>query len=257
MNFTADDLNGCAPLCVNFSDLTTITGGTVTAWDWEANGTDFSSQQNPAECFNTPGSYDITLSVTTADGCTATQTLNNFLQVYANPVAAFTVNSTQVSESEPLIVMTDASTGASSWNWDFGDGSGSTQQNPTHAYGDSGTYCITLTVSTNQGCTDSDNICIDVIPEFSIYIPNTFTPNGDKINDIFFVHGRGIKELRMEIYDRWGEQIYTTGSQAIGWPGFMRDTNEPAKQDVYVYKIYVKNFKNEDSSYTGHINLIR
>jgi gliding motility-associated-like protein len=89
-----------------------------------------------------------------------------------------------------------------------------------------------------------------------IYIPNTFTPNDDKRNDWFQVEGVGIAEITMEIFNRWGESIYATNSLE-GWPGTIGSSSTFAKQDVYVYKIRVKDAIGDYHDFYGHVNLIR
>ncbi|MCX7744778.1 MAG: PKD domain-containing protein, partial [Flavobacteriales bacterium] len=256
-SFTAANLSGCSPVCTDFTDLSSVNGSTITNWSWSSNGTNFSNQQNPTQCFTNTGLYDISLTVTSAQGCSATIVLNDFIQVFPNPVADFFINPDLIPSGNPVAQFINASSGnITSWNWDFGDGNTSTLENPNHNYSDTGVYCVTLTVITANGCQANAQNCLYVYPEFVIYIPNTFTPNDDKINDFFSVEGQGIKSIQMFIYNRWGEPIYSTDNLQ-GWPGFIRNTSEIAKQDVYVYKIYVTDILDGKHEYHGHVNLLR
>lgn len=256
-NFTADILNGCEPLCVNFSNLSTISGNAnINNSTWSANGMNIGSGNSPYHCFNNPGSYNIELTATSTDGCQSSLTLTNFITVYPMPVAQFFITPNQIPVSDPTVLIQDASVNADSWSWSFGDGNTSNNQNPIHTYADTGQYCINLVVSTNYGCQDQITHCVYVYPEFSIYIPNSFTPNDDKLNDIFNVIGRGIKNFEMYIFNRWGDSIFYTNSITEGWNGLISDGTF-AKQDIYVYKIYIEDTKNDTHEFIGRVNLIR
>lgn len=256
-NFSGVNLSGCTPVCATFTDLSMVIGSNITGWTWSVDGTPVSAQQNPTYCFNNPGLYDITLQVTSALGCTNTFTINDMVQVYPNPSVDFFMNPSYVPQSNPIVQFTDATSGnVLNWNWMFGDGGTSTAQNPQHTYGDTGTYCVTLSVITVNGCAGQDVGCLYVYPEVFIYIPNTFTPNDDKLNDWFQVEGVGIAEITMEIFNRWGESIYVTNS-LTGWPGTIGSSTTIAKQDVYVYKIKLLDAVGEYHDFYGHVNLIR
>lgn len=257
VGFSANTVMGCAPLCVNFTDMTQVQGSNIVAWTWMVDGNAISALQNPTYCFLNPGMYDISLQATSADGCVATQGINDMIQVFMNPIADFFITPSTVPQSNPFVQFTDASLGAPvSWYWDFANGSTSAMQNPSFTYADTGTYCVTLTVATVNNCQSSVQHCLYVFPEVFIFIPNTFTPNDDKSNDFFQVHGQGIQEITMDIFNRWGECIYTTTS-LLGWPGMIGSTETMAKQDVYVYKIRIVDVFNEIHDFYGHVNLIR
>ncbi|MCZ2442553.1 MAG: gliding motility-associated C-terminal domain-containing protein, partial [Flavobacteriales bacterium] len=256
-NFTAVNLIGCSPVCTEFSDLSTISAGSVTGWEWSANGTIFSNQQNPTQCFETPGIYDIFMTAMSDQGCTASFIINDLITVFANPVANFSSYPEVITSEDPTVYFTNNSTAnAVTWSWNFGDGAFSDLENPKHMYADTGEFCITLTVTTVNNCPSTVINCIYIYPEYQIYIPNSFTPNGDKINDFFSVGGMGYVSLEMEIFDRWGESIYFTDNN-IGWPGTIGSSDIIAKQDVYVYKIWVTSNLGEKFEYYGHINLLR
>jgi PKD repeat protein len=154
--FTADVVAGCAPLVVNFMDLTT---GTVDSWSWEITGgtPGTSTEQNPNITFNTPGTYDVTLTVTNPNGSyPITQT--SMIVVAPTPTASFDANL-----SGSIYSFTNNSTGATSYTWDFGDGSmTSTEMNPTHSYGLSGSYTVQL-ISNGPCGADTTELLLAVV----------------------------------------------------------------------------------------------
>ncbi|MCX7745155.1 MAG: PKD domain-containing protein, partial [Flavobacteriales bacterium] len=257
INFTASALTGCGSLCVDFTDGTTVSGSTIQQWSWTVDGVEISTQQNPNYCFNQPGFYSVGLTVTSTAGCSSTLVQNNYIQVFSQPIADFYMNPEQVPIADPFVQFIDASSGfINNWQWDLGDGTILNQQHVFHTYSDTGTYCITLTVTSAGNCQSSVTHCLYVFPEFFVYIPNSFTPNGDKLNEVFNVEGVGIKTIRMEIYNRWGEMIYETETMN-GWPGTIRTTTDEAEQGVYAYKIVVTDYQNKVYEHIGHVNLIR
>lgn len=154
--FTADVVSGCAPLVVNFLDQTT---GTVNSWYWEIQGgtPNTSTEQNPTVIFDTPGTYDVTLTVTNPDGSyPITQT--SMIVIEATPTAAFDANL-----SGSVYSFTNNSTDATSYIWDFGDGSmTSTEMNPTHSYALSGSYTVQL-ISNGPCGADTTELLLAVV----------------------------------------------------------------------------------------------
>jgi gliding motility-associated-like protein len=256
---SGDVLSGCAPLCVNFTDNST--GGAATSWLWDFGDGNTSTLQNPNHCYNVPGPYTVILTVTTANGCTNTITMANYINVFANPVAAFTAGPQPTTELNPLINFTDQSTGADTWSWSFGDvlNSSSTLQHPSFEYPSSGCYDVTLTVTTVNGCVSStvDEICID--PDVTLFVPNAFTPNADGSNDMFFPQGIGIDpdQFEMWIFDRWGNLIYYTEDMSQGWNGCVQGSSVIAQIDTYVWKIKAVDMLGKKHSLIGKVSLIR
>jgi gliding motility-associated-like protein len=147
--------------------------------------------------------------------------------------------------------------------WDFGDpGSGllnnSSQMNPSHEYLYSGTYYVTLMVENGYGCRDYvvKPIYVDIV--YNVYIPNVFTPDGNGLNDVFQPKGIGIdeSEYKMMIFDRWGELIYESNNFQKGWDGSVKGSRGKAKEDVYVYKIFIKDLKGKIHEYVGHVTCL-
>jgi uncharacterized protein (TIGR02145 family) len=148
--FTVNTTSGNAPLTVNFSDQSI---NNPTSWQWDFGDGGTSIQQNPNYTYNTEGAYTVSLSVINSYG-SDTEEKSDYITVSSGgntPIAEFTVNTT--SGNAPLTVsFTDqSSNNPTSWQWDFGDGGTSTQQNPTHAYNNTGTYTVTLTATNIYG----------------------------------------------------------------------------------------------------------
>jgi gliding motility-associated-like protein len=120
-------------------------------------------------------------------------------------------------------------------SWDFGDGSGSSEFSPRHTYATKGRYLVTLTVLDDAGCLIDYSKLLEVLDYF-IEIPNVFTPNGDQLNDTFFPKFRFIRNLELQIMNKWGELIYrSTRLDDVGWDGTV--SGQEAPEGLYVYKI--------------------
>jgi gliding motility-associated-like protein len=261
-NLSADITSGCAPLCVNFSDLSAaLAPAVITGWLWDFGDGNTSNQQNPSHCFDDPGNYNVTLNVTTGAGCSANITMANYINVFANPVAAFGASPQPTTILNPTIFFIDSSSNAVQWNWSFGDlaNSSSSDQNPQFTYPDPTCYSVLLTVTSADGCQDtaSQIVCID--PDVSIYVPNTFTPNEDGRNDVFFPVTIGIdpNHFEMWIFDRWGNMIYYTDDINDGWDGRVQGASDFAQIDSYVWRIKAKDVLSKKHDLIGHVNLIK
>lgn len=154
----------CPGVPVSFTDASTSTG-TVVGWNWNfGDGSAGSAVQNPTHVYPAGGPYNVSLIVTSNNGCV--DTLNQTVNVYYKPDAEFDANGICLSDGTAFY---DSSTvvGASinAWTWDFGDSStGSTTQNPTHNYPGAGTYNATLIVQSSQGCKDTISHSVSVLP---------------------------------------------------------------------------------------------
>jgi gliding motility-associated-like protein len=249
--------SGCMPLCVTFANNTPNTASI--AWTF-GNGLGTSTLANPTYCFTTNGSYDVSATVTDNIGCVGSTTMVNYVTVYPLPTAGFTASPQPATQLNNQVTFTDQSSGAMSWIWSFGaDDSASVLQNPVYTFQDTGTFNVQLIVTNQYGCQDDVTIPILVLADYALFIPNTFTPNGDGINDVFFPLGVGVNpdNFIMYIFDRWGNMIYKTSTWPGGWDGTVQNTSRACQQDTYVYKIATMNPEGTRKVYIGHINLIR
>ena len=147
------------------------------------------------------------------------------------------------------------------WFWDFysnGKDTISNKTNPSYAFPEVGNYFTFLKVTSNHGCIDSTVKQITVAEDITFFIPNSFTPNGDGNNEIFMPKGVGVKKYRMDIFDRWGQLVFTSTDFNQGWDGKSKKGGDVLPGDVYVYKISLTNTSNSKPQYfTGHVTLIK
>ncbi len=150
--FNASPRVGCPPLTSNFS---TATPPSPLTYLWNFGDGASSTSSNPSHTYTTSGTFDVTLTVTDAIGCTNTVTRSSFIQTI-NPAANYVPPPTTIGCVPLTAQFTDGAIGGSSWNWDFGDGITSNLQNPVHVYSTPGTYTVSLTtVSNGGGCAQS------------------------------------------------------------------------------------------------------
>lgn len=115
--------------------------------------------------------------------------------------------------------------------------------------------CYKIQAVTAAGCKAIDEVCIEVTNDFAIYIPNIFTPNYDGLNDVFLVYGTGITKLEMNIFDRWGEKLFTSNDQKKGWDGTSKGLE--CKDDVYTYLVNYTTMDGKKHTKTGHVTILK
>lgn len=257
VSFISDKVSGCAPLCVEFINTTPNTH--TVHWLFGNNNT--SSSTPAVNCYNEPGSYHVTLIVTDNNGCSNTILQNNYITVHPNPKAGFSATPQPATVINSTIYFKDESLTATSWVWAFGDAnaSGASTKNPFFEYPDTGNYEVSLTITNEFGCTATTTKIIRINPDHVIYIPNTFTPNGDGKNDFFMPLGLGINSENYEflIFDRWGSLIFKSTDPINGWDGRANNGDQVAQQDTYVWKLSTADIFGKKHRYAGHVNLIR
>jgi gliding motility-associated-like protein len=140
--------------------------------------------------------------------------------------------------------------------WFFQDGTASMEFSPTHTFTDTGTYYVLLVITNSAGCIDSVIYPVIAYPDFHVWIPSGFTPGNDKLNEYFSPVGQGWRTAEMRIYNRWGEQIFTTFDIRLFWDGKRLDGTFYTN-DVYVYTMQFKTPIGEVHKRMGTITLVR
>lgn len=235
-----------------------VTGGSgVYSYNWS--NTETTSSINDLAA----GNYTVTAS----DGtCTTTATAN--VGSTPGPTAGFSANPNVLTVSEGTVVFTDNSIGTIvNWEWNFGDNSpyGSGSQT-AHQYTAIGDYVVTLLVTDMNGCTDTVSGLIRVLDDFTLYIPNAFTPDEDGLNDGFSPVGRNVdpESFEMYIFDRWGDVMYYTTEWDVytakePWNGtkYNKGTRDDIVVGVYVYRINLKELEGIKHVFIGSVTLIK
>lgn len=258
IDFNGDVLTGCVIHCVSFDIPGTIPVSNLASFNWTVDGINTGTNSTMNHCFNAPGQYDVGLTVVDSNGCTNTVVKPNYIDVQDYPVAEFTTDKLIYMLSDASVHVIDQSYNATTLNWNMSDGTtytGLTDFN--HSYVDTGTFCIQLIASSAIGCSDTVEHCIMIAGESYFYIPNSFTPNGDGLNDNFYPVASGIKKYSMMVFNRWGQEVFTSSKDDDVWNGMLKGTNDIAPQGVYTYKIVIVDALNKEHEFLGHVNLIR
>lgn len=233
----SDSLMDCYTIA--FKDLSTAADGVV-SWQWSFPGGS-AAIQDPSYTFPGPGTYLVTLTVTDANGCTASKTR----EIIIPPTDFLNVTSdgNGVSCSQKNVQL--FATGAASYRWSPGIYcNDSTSASPMVS--PPGTTLFTVTGIDENGCTEIDTITVYAVPEEPVvFVPNAFSPNGDGHNDeIRALIVCGFELQQFAIYNRWGERVFLTGNPNEGWHGMYK--NKPAGLGTYFY--IIKGLKNDKTT---------
>lgn len=257
---TADNYSGCSPLDVTFTNPMNPASVTSATWTM-GDGTILNGNPTVSHTFINVGCYDITLNLTTSDGCISDTTFTDFICVNPDPVAEFTFNPYNPTTVNSSVSFVDQSINANQYSWNFGIFGTSTQQNPNMAFNDieEGALTVCLDVISPDGCRDSICKLIQFDSEFSVFVPNTFTPDQDAFNNVFlpiFPPNPKIQDYTLMIYNRWGEAIFESHNYEVGWNG--RYADKQCQDGVYIWTIELKGgTKQELKTFKGHVNLLK
>ena len=192
--------------------------------------------------------------VQVSDECQTFSTTAVAVVQVVKPLANFYIATQNPMQGLP-VQLTNASFNAWSYAWSFGDGNGSFLVNPTHVYTQPGAYEITLIATDQKGCLDSISKWIEIAPERYIYLPNSFTPDGDGLNEYFYGRFIGLLSARFYIFNRWGEEIFFSDQLNFVWNGEYEGV--PVQDGTYSWYLIYEIEKGIYEDLSGHVNVIR
>lgn len=258
VSFSPTNALGCEPYQAVF---TSPVYGTNATCNWNfGNGQTSSSCGGDSTMYNLAGCYDVTLTVT-ENGCVGTLSVANAVCVGENPIADFAAFPETVEIFNPEIEFTNLSQNETIYQWSFGDGFYSNDENPVHVYPEEAAgYDVCLVVTNTQGCTDTVCHGVQIIESLIYYIPNSFTPNADEHNQTFnpvFYSGIDPYNFSLRIYNKWGELIWETKDPEIGWDG-IGPNGSLVQSGTYVWTLFMKSKENDKKiTDTGYVNVLR
>lgn len=249
----------CVPEEVTFSS----TAEPASTHKWIISSADMRDTLYGANCtyqFTEPGHYSVYYQAYEALACAAEVNLPNYITAGLSPTAMFTLEPPE-SEVGQTVYFMNASLGNNvNYTWSFGDGGGSSEENPQHIYNNEGAYNVVLTVTDrdNMACEDMHIEHLPVVDNHVLYVPNSFTPNNDGLNDVFLPTVTCVAAYSISIFDRYGALVFTTNETDRYWDGTAPD-GRPCPTGVYSYVITYVRYNNlkQDIISTGTINLIR
>ena len=206
-------------------DFSVVDPNPLVKYDWNFGDGKAGTGTNTTHQYQQSGKYTIQLTATNSDNCTNTVFINDMVYAARLPVPSFSMDHSIVNNNKPTIKFSNSSTGAVNYLWDFGDGTNSTDENPTHSYAGIGHYRVLLKAMSEYNC--SDTISHPVMVEFDrIFPPNAFSPNAPEPKDrVFLINAEGIisQGYRFMILSRWDDIVFEVKDEIKGWDGKMKN----------------------------------
>jgi gliding motility-associated-like protein len=261
-NISLPKNNQCEPMCGIYNTHTQADATSVT-YDF---GNNKIFEGDSINICLPAGEHYMRILTKGKNGCSGTYDYTVPITVYPKPGADFTWDPEQPTTANNNVTFKPTAkygkTFAYEWAFtrstNIGGVDSSTAKNPQHIYDANGKFPVMLVVKNEYGCIDSIYKVIVIDEDVAVYIPNTFTPNDDNINDVFNIKGLGLKSegYFMQIFDRWGTLVYSTKDINKGWDGTVK--GQKAEDGVYIYSVKVigdngvgkKEFK-------GHVTLLK
>lgn len=245
---------GCTPLLINFQPIINPNNNQLTYfWDF-GNGT--TAQTAQGQAVYQEGTWQAEFTMISQAGCRDTLQASIPITVYPIPQAGISVSPEEQSVFEPNFTFFNESVDNISCIYGFGDGTELNLCPPSvvHSYDTAGTYMAYVIATNEFGCNDTATIPVRVLPEYSFYVPNTLTPNGDGINELFKGYGIGIDSYVLRVFNRWGELLFETNDLSEGWDGTYEGALCP--QGSYVYAVDLTNVFGRFKRYRGMVLLL-
>lgn len=245
----AADSAGCIPLIAQFTDSSLAWTPLRYVWEFGDGGT--STERNPQHVYTDAGYFNVKLTIMSDSGCIATESLLRpaLVQVWPQPHAAFAVDPPVASLMQPMIAVDDLSDGTYHWDYEV-NGEHFDTTHFTYTFEDAGWYRVRLTATSGLGCSDTTSIPVFVGGHF-FYAPSAFTPNDDGRNEIWSPVVHGARKYRLDVFDRWGTNVFSTTDPKEGWDA----SGYPV--GMYAYKAWLTEWGPLEKEYNGSIMLLR
>lgn len=254
-DFQVESVSGCPGLIAQVVAITESVVPVNYIWDF-GNGF-ISSQGITVQTYDMPGSYSITATAFTNEGCydSLTITFPNAVTIYPNPDPSFTIDPQimDISEAECHVTSTYQD---GTCQYFMSDGGEISECEFDYSWTASGVQTVTHYVTSPEGCTSSTTGEV-IIQGFTFYAPTSFSPNADGINDFWSPVMTGVTSIEMSIFNRWGDLIYKSNDLNRPWSGQIDDGKYYAPNGVYNYLIFIKDLTLKSHEFSGSLTLFR
>jgi gliding motility-associated-like protein len=253
-----NDVVSCPPASITFNNLSNPINEDYTV-NWNFGDSSTAVAISPVHVYQDSGLFTVSLEIISPLGCVTDTVFNNLIEIKPAPIAAFDYTPKFLSNLQPEVTFLDLSSNAIAWTY-FDDGERiGPGPDLTYVFPDTGLHVISQAVFHPEGCTDTAQLVIDVIPEVRYYLPNAFTPNYDDVNDFFGGTGvlLGITDFQMMVWDRWGGVVFQTTDPTEYWNGRYLNNGRLIPDGVYVYTVSFTGPRGAPFEYKGFITLMR
>ena len=265
INFSSNITEGCLPLQVTLTDDNPEVAD-ICVWDF-GDGVQEIACGTLNHTFESSNCFDVSLTKTFTNGCSTTGVLTDYICVNPLPVSDFIVDNDKINSMYTKVQFTNYSQDATNYIWDFGDDLNIdpidvSAVNPEHVFPDEeAIYNVSLVAISDKGCVDTSFVKIKVEEEVIYYIPNSFTPNGNDVNEVFkpvFSSGVSAQDYTLLIYNRWGQIVFESHDINQGWDGSFGINGEVIQSGSYIWSVSFK-VKDVDmvKQVLGEVNLIK
>lgn len=249
----------CDPDSVNVLNKSAVSSGDIVLYEYTFSDGFKSNNNSPAHKFSAPGSYDVVLHTVTDKGCKDTLSKLNAAVVRRKPQADFTQERIPDKQFDVATIKfsNNSSSDVTAFNWDFGNGNSSTEENPEADFNDTFRRLVTLIVTNGESCTDTiSKMTGSLVSDFVFYFPDAFSPGQDGVNDVLKpVMTPYVRKYVMEVYNRWGELVFYSDDLSKGWDG--KYQGEDCEQGVYLCRIYLVPMRGAIRSLNLSVTLLR
>lgn len=252
LDFTYDQ-QACIGTAINFSNNSNAYA------QWDFGDGNYSNVNTLNHFYQSPGFYNAHIKLVTPEGC-LTESEKFVIEIIPSPNADFTFTPTNADLLNPTIYFyNNSSNDVVSWNW-INDGNIIGQlPDISYTFSDTGFFQIQLAVSNKSGCVDTVVQTIKISDYYSYFIPNSFSPNGDGLNETFLPVGNSVNDgnFNFKVFNRNGEIIFESGSTSMPWNGKIFNTGAEAPMGVYVWKITFNETFGNQKEHFGTVNLLK
>ena len=240
-DFATSASNVCGDEEVFFEATSPLEGG-MYLWDF-GNGSFSTNDQFSGIQYDSGDCYDVSLSLTSPEGCTSTSSVEDCVCAYEAPVASFSASSYTSDVWDMEVQFDNQSMNATGYAWSFGDDSISYDIHPVHTYPGPGLYEVELVAWNGAWCSDAAVTTVEIKPSFTVYVPNAFSPDRDQLNETWkpvVSDPEMLDTYQLWVFSRWGEELFYTEDPEAVWIGNDQDGNHYVESEMYAWRLKIQ-----------------